>query len=75
MASAAWDRQLRHLADGSPYYMRKFRDAGIGASKVSLKDIAKLPFTTKDDLKKSVEEELPFGTNAGVPEEIGRAHV
>jgi len=69
MASAAWDRQLKHLADGSPYYVRKFRDAGIGESKVSLKDIAKLPFTTKDELKKSIDEELPFGTNAGVPED------
>ena len=69
MASAAWDRQLQHLAEGSPYYVRKFRAAGIGAGKVSLKDIAKLPFTTKDDLKKSIEEKLPFGTNAGVPED------
>jgi phenylacetate-CoA ligase len=69
MASAAWDRQLQHLAEGSPYYVRKFRAAGIGAGKVSLKDIAKLPFTTKDELKKSIEEKLPFGTNAGVPED------
>jgi phenylacetate-CoA ligase len=69
-ASAAWDRQLQHLMDGSPFYARKFRQAGIGtAKKVRLADIANLPFTTKEELKQSIEEKPPFGTNAGVPVE------
>ena len=69
-ASAAWDAQSRHLAEGSPFYARKFREAGIGTSaKVRLADITSLPFTTKDELKQSVDEEPPFGTNAGVAEE------
>jgi phenylacetate-CoA ligase len=69
-ASAAWDAQLRHLAEGSPFYARKFREAGIGTStKVRLADITSLPFTTKDELKQSVDEQPPFGTNAGVAEE------
>jgi phenylacetate-CoA ligase len=70
MASAAWDAQLEHLAEGSRFYARKFKDAGIGAStRVRLADITRLPFTTKDELKQSVDEQPPFGTNAGVAEE------
>ena len=68
-ASAAWDRQLEHLAEGSRFYARKFKEAGIGTSKVRLADITNLPFTTKDELKQSTEEEPPFGTNAGVAAE------
>jgi phenylacetate-CoA ligase len=69
IASAAWDRQLQHLVEGSPFYTRKFRDAGIGTSRVKLADIARLPFTTKDELKQAVEELPPFGTNAGAAAE------
>ena len=69
-ASAAWNAQLRHLAEGSPFYARKFREAGIGMSTtVRLADITSLPFTTKDELKQSLDEQPPFGTNAGVAEE------
>jgi phenylacetate-CoA ligase len=65
-AAAAWDRQLEHLAEGSPFYSGKFRDAGIGTAKVRLADIAKLPFTTKDELRRAMDERPPFGTNLGV---------
>jgi phenylacetate-CoA ligase len=74
-ASAAWDRQLRHLAEGSWFYARKFRDAGIGTTRVRLADLAKLPFTTKDELRQAAEERPPFGTNAGVaPEHVKRVY-
>jgi phenylacetate-CoA ligase len=36
---------------------------------VSLADISKLPFTTKDELRRAVDERPPFGTNAGVADE------
>src|SRR5665213_3397556 len=69
-ASIAWDTQMQHLVEGSPFYTRKFRQAGIGdPTRVRLADITSLPFTTKDELKKSVDEQPPFGSNAGVPEE------
>ena len=69
-ASAAWDHQLQHLAEGSPFYARKFKEAGIDiAKKLRLGDITKLPFTTKGELKQSIEAQPPFGTNVGVPEE------
>jgi phenylacetate-CoA ligase len=69
-ASIAWDAQMHHLAEGSPFYARKFRQAGVGdPTRVRLADITSLPFTTKDELKQSVDEHPPFGSNAGVPEE------
>jgi phenylacetate-CoA ligase len=69
-ASTAWDVQMRHLAENSPFYARKFREAKVGdLTKVRLADITSLPFTTKDELKQSVDEQPPFGSNAGVPEE------
>ena len=69
-ASIAWNTQMQHLAEGSPFYARKFRQAGVGdPTRVRLADITSLPFTTKDELKQSVDEQPPFGSNAGVPEE------
>jgi phenylacetate-CoA ligase len=69
LASAAWDRQFGHLVEGSGFYARKFREAGIGTTRVRLADISRLPFTTKDQLRQAVDEQPPFGSNAGVPAE------
>jgi phenylacetate-CoA ligase len=69
LASAAWERQRQHLLEGSPFYARKFRDGGIPTANVPLADIAKLPFTTKDELRQAYEERPPFGTNACVAAE------
>jgi phenylacetate-CoA ligase len=69
IASAAWDRQLEHLQKGSEFYSRKFKEAGIGAARVRLEDITKLPFSTKDELRQAYEERPPFGTNSGVQAE------
>jgi phenylacetate-CoA ligase len=68
-ASAAWEHQYRHLVEGSEFYARKFREAGIGSTGVALADISRLPFTTKDELRQAVDERPPFGSNAGVPPE------
>jgi phenylacetate-CoA ligase len=67
--AAAWEKQFRHLMEGSPFYIRKFREAGVGPATVHLEDIARLPFTTKDELKRAMEDAPPFGSNAGVPAE------
>jgi len=75
MASAAWDRQRLHIAEGSEHYSRKLREARIQIAKLRLADIAKLPFSTKDELRRAYEERPPFGTNAGVaPERIKRVY-
>ncbi len=63
LASAAWDRQFRRLREASPFYARKFKEAGLGASFVGLGDLAHLPFTTKYELKTALDEDPPFGSN------------
>jgi phenylacetate-CoA ligase len=63
LASGAWERQFRRLREASPFYARKFREAGLGATFVGLGDLANVPFTTKDELKAAHDEEPPFGSN------------
>ena len=69
MATAAWDRQLGHLLEDSPFAARKLREAGVGPRGVDLADIAKLPLSTKEELKAAIDEAPPFGSNASVPPE------
>jgi phenylacetate-CoA ligase len=54
-----------------PFYRKKFEEMGIGAGTItSVKDIAKLPFTVKTDLR----DEYPFGL-CGVPlKDVVRVH-
>src|SRR5260370_18472707 len=74
-ASAAWERQFRHLMDHSSFYQRKFRDAGITQANLTLNDIARLPFSTKDELKAAIDEKPPFGSNLCVaPEMVKRVY-
>jgi len=74
-ASAAWETQLRHLREDSPFYARRFREVGVGSSRVRLADITRLPFTTKADLKDAVDEDPPFGSNLSVsPARVKRVY-
>ena len=66
-ASRAWKSQVEHLRAHSPFYARKLRDAG--AARLQLKDLGRLPFTTKDELKQAIDEAPPLGSNLAVPEE------
>src|SRR5439155_245735 len=44
-------QQVAHAAAASPFYRRKLEAAGVKSSAVrALADLAKLPFTTKDEL-------------------------
>ncbi len=54
-----------------PFYRKKFEEMGMGADMItSVKDIAKLPFTVKTDLR----DEYPFGL-CGVPlKDVVRVH-
>src|SRR6195256_5816609 len=63
LASGAWERQFRRLREASPFYARKFREAGLGSTFVGLGALANIPFTTKDELKAAHDEEPPFGSN------------
>jgi phenylacetate-CoA ligase len=66
-AAAAWQKQFLHLTEHSSFYARKFREAGITARELPLKDITRLPFSTKQELKQAMDESPPFGSNLCVP--------
>src|SRR6266849_7129399 len=66
-ASGIWEKQFAYLMERSPYYARKFREAGVGQARVGLKDLSRLPFSTKQELKRAIDETPPFGSNLCVP--------
>ncbi|MFW6090305.1 MAG: phenylacetate--CoA ligase PaaK [Actinomycetota bacterium] len=65
----AWS--LQHCYDNVPHYRRAFDDAGVRPGDLkSLEDLAKFPFTTKDELR----ENYPFGMFAVPGERVSRLH-
>ncbi|MFQ5915205.1 MAG: phenylacetate--CoA ligase family protein [Nitrospinota bacterium] len=68
--------QVRHAYANSPFYRRKFEEAGITPDDVrSLDEIVNLPFTTKDELKADQEANPPWGSILAVPfEDCLRVH-
>jgi phenylacetate-CoA ligase len=69
VSEVAWGEQAPRLMEASPFYARKFREAAAASRPPSLRDLSRLPFTTKAELKAAIDEAPPFGTNAGVPPE------
>ncbi|TAM68226.1 MAG: phenylacetate--CoA ligase [Microbacteriaceae bacterium] len=62
---------VRHAYENVPLYQRKFADAGVHPDDIrSLDDVAKLPFTTKADLR----ETYPFGMFAVPMNQVARIH-
>ena len=62
---------LRHAYDHVPHYRRAFESIGMHPNDVtSLSDLARLPFTTKKDLR----DNYPFGMFAVPREQIVRIH-
>ena len=62
---------VRHAYDHVPHYRSAFDSAGVHPDDVkSLDDLAKLPFTTKADLR----ENYPFGMFAVPREQVVRVH-
>ncbi|WP_440952003.1 phenylacetate--CoA ligase family protein [Methanococcoides sp. FTZ1] len=62
---------LKRLSSGSPFYQKKFEDAGLDIGSIeTLEDISKLPFTTKEELR----DAYPLGLQAVPDEEIIRIH-
>ncbi|MEV4134159.1 phenylacetate--CoA ligase PaaK [Dactylosporangium sp. NPDC049742] len=62
---------LRHAYDNVPLYKRKFDEAGVHPDDCrSLEDLARYPYTTKQDLRES----YPFGMFAVPRERIARIH-
>jgi phenylacetate-CoA ligase len=62
---------LRHACDNVPFYRAKFDAAGAHPDQVrSLEDLARFPFTTKEDLRRN----YPFGMFAVPREQVVRIH-
>ncbi|MGH3949808.1 MAG: phenylacetate--CoA ligase PaaK [Pseudonocardiaceae bacterium] len=62
---------LRHAYTNVPTYRRKFDEAGVHPDDcTSLDDLAKFPFTTKQDLRES----YPFGMFAVPHDRVARIH-
>jgi phenylacetate-CoA ligase len=62
---------LRHAYTNVPFYTRKFDAAGVHPDDCkSLGDLAKFPFTTKQDLR----DNYPFGMFAVPQDQISRIH-
>ena len=62
---------LEHVYAHSPVYREKFQDAGVAPQDLqSLADIAKFPFTTKQDLR----DHYPFGLFSTPMDQVVRVH-
>jgi phenylacetate-CoA ligase len=64
-------RQIEYLFNSSPFYRRKFTAAGFrdAAAVGDLDDIAALPFTEKDEIRRSQAEHPPLGDHLAAPHE------
>jgi phenylacetate-CoA ligase len=69
--------QVRHAAAHSPFYRRKFKAAGVTPALIrGLGDLARLPFTTKDELKENQARRPPWGDLLAVPlADVLRVHL
>src|SRR5215467_1891296 len=69
--------QVTHAARHSPFYRARLRAARVDPAGVrTLEDLARLPFTTKDDLKADQAEHPPWGTVLAVPfADVVRVHL
>jgi phenylacetate-CoA ligase len=62
---------LRRVHDNVPHYRRAFDDAAVTLDDLeSLEDLARFPFTTKEDLRRN----YPFGMFAVPREQVNRVH-
>ena len=60
--------QYAYLWRHSPFYQRKFRAAGLTPGAVNnLDDLAKVPFTLKQELRDSLRAAPPFGEHLAAP--------
>ena len=63
-------KQMAYVYERSPMYRRKFEQAGVRPEQIkTLDDVQRIPFTTKDELRKSQEQYPPFGDFHCIPTE------
>lgn len=57
--------QLRYVVERSPFYRRKFEEAGFDAGRVGdVGDLSRAPFTHKEELREGQLEDPPLGEHA-----------
>jgi phenylacetate-CoA ligase len=68
---------IRHAWSSSPFYRRKMEEAGVSPEHIrSVEDIGRMPFVTKEDLRKSQEANPPWGDILSIPpEQCQRIHL
>ncbi len=69
-------KQLAYVYENSPFYRKKFDEAGVKPHNINrLKDLELFPFTTKDELRDSQKQAPPLGLHAAQPlDNIIRIH-
>jgi len=69
--------QVSRIYDRSPFYRRKLDEAGLRPEEIAqVEDLARVPFTTKEELRASQAESPPYGDFACADEiEIVRVHL
>ncbi len=64
--------KMQYVYDKSPFYKRKYDEAGIKPSDIrSLEDIRRVPFTVKEELRESQARHPPWGDFPCIPPEEG----
>lgn len=62
--------QVAYVYERSEFYRRKFAEVGLEPGDVrELEDVRKLPFITKDELRRSQDETPPFGAHVCATQE------
>ena len=75
-ADAAWRSQAAGIVERSPFYRKRFAEAGVDPSRVhSVTELAELPTMSKADTLATREEYAPFGGHLGVePADVKRVY-
>ena len=68
--------QVRYAWDRSPFYRRKWEEAGVSPETLrSLDDLARFPVVQKSELRESQARNPPFGDNLCIdPADVARIH-
>jgi phenylacetate-CoA ligase len=67
-ASERFLEQFQYVTSKSPFYREKLADHGVDTDSIaSLEDIAALPFTMKEELRRSQQASPPFGSHRACP--------
>lgn len=68
LQTARLQQQMAWLWARSPFYQRKLRAAGLQPGSVrTLEDLQRVPFTTKQELRDSLQAAPPFGEHLAAP--------